>query len=158
MPMLDKLLALLDENQVKYTRHSHPTAYTAREVASVEHVPAHKIAKTVVFSSENGYGMAVVPGDHMLDLQSLKELLGVSRLRLATEGELGELFPDCELGAMGPFGNLCGVPVYADASLAQEETIAFNAGTHRDVIHMQFDDYQRLAKPKMVALSRRAAA
>jgi len=158
MPMLDKLLALLDENQVKYTRHSHPTAYTAREVASVEHVPAHKVAKTIVFLSENGSGMAVVPGDHMLDLQGLRGLLGVSRLRLATEGEIGELFPDCELGAMGPFGNLCGMPVYADASLAKEETIAFNAGTHRDVIHMRFDDYQRLAKPQMVALSRHAAA
>jgi len=156
MPMLDKLLAFFDENQVKYTRHSHPTAYTAREVASVEHVPAHKIAKTVVFLSENGYGMAVVPGDSMLDLQGLRTLLGVSRLRLATEGELGDLFPDCELGAMGPFGNLCGLQVYADASLAKEETIAFNAGTHRDVIHMRFDDYQRLVKPQMVGLSRHA--
>ena len=158
MPMLDKLLAFLDENQVKYTRHSHPTAYTAREVASVEHVPAHKIAKTVVFLSENGYGMAVVPGDSMLDLQGLRTLLGVSRLRLATESELSDLFPDCELGAMGPFGNLCGVPVYAEADLAREETIAFNAGTHRDVIHMRFDDYQRLVKPQMVVLSRHAAA
>jgi Ala-tRNA(Pro) deacylase len=158
MPMLDKLLALLDEGQVKYTRHSHPTAYTAREVASVEHVPAHKIAKAVVFLSEKGYGMAVLPGDHMLDLQGLGGLLGVSRLRLATESEVGELFPDCELGAMGPFGSLCGIPVYADTGLANQETIAFNAGTHRDVIHMRFDDYQRLAKPRMVALSRQAAA
>ena len=157
MPMLDKLLAFLDENQVGYTRHSHPTAYTAREVASVEHVPAHKIAKTIVFSSENGFGMAVVPGDSMLDLPALGGLLGVSRLRLATESELGELFPDCELGAMGPFGNLCGLPVYADAGLAGEETIAFNAGTHRDVIHMRFDDYRKLVKPRMLALSRHAA-
>lgn len=158
MPMLDRLLAFLDENKVGYTRHSHPTAYTAREVASVEHVPAHKIAKTVVFSSENGFGMAVVPGDSMLDLEVLRGLLGVSRLRLATESELGELFPDCELGAMGPFGNLCGLPVYVDASLAGEQTIAFNAGTHRDVVHMRFDDYQRLVKPRMLALSRHAAA
>ena len=158
MPMLDKLLAFLDESQVGYTRHSHPTAYTAREVASVEHVPAHKVAKTVVFSSENGFGMAVVPGDSMLDLEVLRGLLGVSRLRLATESELGELFPDCELGAMGPFGNLCGLPVYVDASLAGEETIAFNAGTHRDVVHMRFDDFRKLVKPRMLAMSRHAAA
>ncbi len=156
MPMLDKLLVFLDENQVKYTRHSHPTAYTAREVASVEHVPAHKIAKTVVFLSENGYGMAVLPGDAMVDLQGLRTSLGVSRLRLATESELGELFPECELGAMGPFGNLCGLPVCVDSSLASEETIAFNAGTHRDVIHMRFDDFRRLAQPTMVALSKHA--
>lgn len=158
MPMLEKLLAYLDQNQVKYTRHSHPTAYTAREVASVEHIPAHRIAKTVLFLTEEGYGMAVLPGDYMLDLQGLRTLLGASRLRLATESELGELFPDCELGAMGPFGNLCGLPVYVDSALASEETIAFNAGTHRDVIHMRFDDFQRLVQPKLVALSRHAAA
>jgi Ala-tRNA(Pro) deacylase len=157
MPMLEKLLAYLDENHVKYTRHSHPTAYTAREVASVEHIPAHKLAKTVLFLTESGYGMAVLPGDYMLDLQGLRVLLGASRLRLATESELGELFPECELGAMGPFGNLCGLPVYVDSGLASEENIAFNAGTHRDVIHMRFDDFRRLAQPKMVALSRHAA-
>jgi Ala-tRNA(Pro) deacylase len=158
MPMLEKLLSFLDENQVKYTRHSHPTAYTAREVASVEHVPAHRIAKTVVFLSENGYGMAVLPGDSMLDLQGLRTSLGVSRLRLATESEIGELFPECELGAMGPFGNLCGLPVFVDSSMASEETIAFNAGTHRDVIHMRFDDFQRLAQPIVLGLSRHSAA
>ncbi|HSW49661.1 MAG TPA: YbaK/EbsC family protein [Bryobacteraceae bacterium] len=156
--MLEKLMAYLDQNKVQYTRHSHPAAYTAREVASVEHIPAHKIAKTVLFLTESGYGMAVLPGDYMLDLQGLRTLLGASRLRLATESELGELFPDCELGAMGPFGNLCGLPVYADSALAGEETIAFNAGTHRDVIHMRFDDFRRLALPKLVALSRHAAA
>jgi Ala-tRNA(Pro) deacylase len=158
MPMLEKLLAYLDQNKVQYTRHSHPTAYTAKEVASVEHIPAHRIAKTVLFLTENGYGVAVLPGDYMLDLQGLRTLLGASRLRLATESELGELFPDCELGAMGPFGNLCGLPVYVDGALAGEETIAFNAGTHRDVIHMRFDDFRRLAQPKLVSLSRHAAA
>lgn len=158
MPMLQKLLDLLDANQVKYTRHTHPTAYTAKEVAAVEHVPAHKIAKTVVFLSENGYGMAVLPGDSMLDLEELRTLLGVSRLRLATESELSELFPDCELGAMPPFGQLCNLPVWVDPSLAAEDTIAFNAGTHRDVIHMSFSDYQRLAKPTIARLARHAAA
>ncbi len=158
MPMLQKLLSYLDDNKVHYTRHSHPTAYTAREVASVEHVPAHKIAKTVIFFSENGYGMAVLPGDAMLDLHGLQATLGVSRLRLATESELADLFPECELGAMGPFGNLCDIPVYVDSSLAAEETIAFNAGTHRDVIHMRFEDFQRLAKPAILQVARHVAA
>jgi Ala-tRNA(Pro) deacylase len=156
MSMLQKLLAFLDDNQAKYTHHSHPTAYTAREVASVEHVPAHKIAKTVVFFSENGYGMAVLPGDSMLDLHGLQALLRVSRLRLATESELNDLFPDCELGAMAPFGNLSGLPVFVDSSLADEENIAFNAGTHRDVLHMRFEDYQRLVQPSLVVASRHA--
>jgi Ala-tRNA(Pro) deacylase len=154
--MLQKLLTFLDENQAKYTHHSHPTAYTAREVASVEHVPAHKIAKTVVFFSENGYGMAVLPGDSMLDVHGLQTLLRASRLRLATESELNDLFPDCELGAMAPFGNLCGLPVFVDSSLANEETIAFNAGTHRDVLHMRFEDYQRLVQPSIVMAARHA--
>jgi Ala-tRNA(Pro) deacylase len=156
MPMLQKLLAFLDENKVEYTLHAHPTAYTAREVASVEHVSAHKVAKTVVFFSENGYGMAVLPGDSMVDLQSLRTLLGVSRLRLATESELNDLFPECELGAMPPFGNISDMPVFVDSSLAGEEMIAFNAGTHRDVVYIKFRDWERLAKPKVVALSRHA--
>jgi len=158
MSMLQKLLALLDQNQVKYTRHSHPTAFTAREVASMEHVPAHKIAKTVVFLSENGFGMSVMPGDSLLDLEGLRALLGVGRLRLATESELSELFADCELGAMAPFGSLCNLPVFVDGELASEETIAFNAGTHRDVIHMRFEDYQRLVKPTVLKLARQASA
>ena len=156
MPMLQKLLTFLDDNQAKYTHHSHATAYTAREVAAVEHVPAHKIAKAVVFFSENGFGMAVLPGDSMLDVHGLQTLLRVSRLRLATESELNDLFPDCELGAMAPFGNLCGLPVFVDSSLADEETIAFNAGTHRDVLHMRFEDYQRLVQPSIVVASRHA--
>jgi len=158
MPMLQKVLDLLDSNQIQYTRHTHPTAYTAKEVAAVEHVPAHRVAKVVVFLSENGYGMAVLPGDSRLDLEALRALLGVARLRLATESELSELFPDCELGAMPPFGQLCNLPVWVDGSLASEKTIAFNAGTHRDVIYMAFEDYQRLAKPQIVSLSRHAAA
>ena len=117
MAMLQRLLRYLDENQVEYTHHTHPTAYTAREVASVEHIPAHRIAKVVVYFTENGYGMAVLPGDSMLDLQSLRTALGVSRLRLATESELADLFPDCELGAMPPFGNLFDLPVFVDGSL-----------------------------------------
>lgn len=158
MSMLQRLLDFLDANQVQYTRHTHPTAYTAKEVAAVEHVPAHRVAKAVVFLSENGYGMAVLPGDSRLDLEALRGLLGVARLRLATESELSELFPDCELGAMPPFGQLCNLPVWMDAGLASEQTIAFNAGTHRDVIHMSLEDYQRLAKPQVASLSRHAAA
>ncbi len=158
MPMLQKLLAYLDENGVRYTHHAHPTAYTAKELASAEHIAAQKVAKAVVFFSENGYGMAVLPGDSMLDLQGLRAMLGVSRLRLATESDLTDLFLDCELGAMPPFGNLNGLPVYVDGRLAAEETITFNAGTHRDVIEMKYSDFVRLAKPVVVSLSRHAAA
>lgn len=158
MPMLQKLLAYLDENKVQYTHHAHPTAYTAREVASVEHIPAKRVAKTVVFFSENGYGMAVLPGDSMVDLQALRVSLGVSRLRLATETELGDLFPDCELGAMAPLGNLRDLPVFVDGRLLSEDTITFNAGTHRDAIQMKIADFERLVRPAVMPLSRHVAA
>ncbi len=155
MAVLPKLKNFLDENQVSYTHHEHPLAYTAREVASAEHVPAREVAKTVVFLSEQGYGMAVLPADSVVDLEQLRLDLGLNRLRLATEAELGELFPDCELGAMPPLGNLFGLPVYVDDRLAGEDLIAFNAGTHRDVIHMHFRDYQRLVNAAVVPFSRR---
>jgi Ala-tRNA(Pro) deacylase len=117
---------------------AHPLAYTAREVASVEHVPAREVAKTVIYLSEGGYGMAVLPADSVVDLEQLRLDLGFSRLRLATEGELAELFSTCELGA--------------------DDTITFNAGTHRDVIHMQFADFKRLVNPEVAPFSRRVGA
>ncbi len=158
MALLERLLDFLAQSQVAYTHHVHPTAFTAREVASMEHLPPHQFAKTVVIHGDTGYAMAVVPADRKLDLQELRALLGMNRIRLATEAELAGLFCDCELGAMPPFGNLCGMRVYVDAQLAAEETIAFNAGTHRDLILMKFKDYERLVGPSIVHVARSAAA
>ena len=158
MPILTKLKEFLDQNQVEYTHTIHPLAYTAREVASAEHLPAREVAKTVVFLSEQGYGMAVLPADSVVDLEQLRLDLGLSRLRLATEAELGELFPSCELGAMPPFGNLWTLPVYVDGRLAGEDTITFNAGSHRDVIHMHFRDFERLVNPAIVPFARHVGA
>lgn len=158
MAILRKLQELLDQNGVEYRHTMHPTAYTAREVAMAEHISPHEVAKTVVFLSEEGYGMAVLCGDCVVDLEQLRKQLGASRLRLATETELGELFPECELGAMPPTGNLFGLPVYVDAQLASEETIAFNAGTHRDVIHMRYRDFARLVNPQVLSFARRVTA
>ena len=158
MAMLKKLQDFLEQNGVQYRHTVHPTAYTAREVAAAEHIPAREVAKTVVFLSENGYGMAVLCADCVVDLEQLRVDLGMSRLRLATEAELGELFPDCELGAMPPVGNIFGLPVYVDTQLAREEMIAFNAGTHRDVIYMRFADFERLVKPQILPFARRVTA
>jgi len=158
MPLLPKLRDFLDQKQVGYTHTVHPLAYTAREVASAERIPPREVAKTVVFLDEQGYGMAVLPADSVLDLEQLRMDLGLSRLRLATEAELMELFPGCELGAMPPFGNLFSLPVYVDRRLASEDTIAFNAGTHRDVVHMHYRDFANLVNPAVVPLARLAAA
>ena len=158
MAILERLQQSLETNRVSYTHHVHATAYTAKEVASLEHLPRHRFAKAVVFFGNEGYGMAVLPADYVVDMQELRAALGLKRARLATEKELAELFADCELGAMPPFGNLYEMPTFTESSLADEERIAFNAGTHRDVVYLKFDDYKRLAKPTIVHFSRLASA
>ncbi len=158
MPILPQLRELLDKNGVGYTHTVHPLAFTAREVAAAEHVPQREVAKTVVFLREQGYGMAVLPADSVVDLEQLRMDLGLSRLRLATETEMGDLFPGCELGAMPPFGNLFNLPVYVDRRTAAEETIIFNAGTHRDVVHMRYRDFEKLAQPVAAPFARLAGA
>jgi Ala-tRNA(Pro) deacylase len=146
---LKRTLDYLDRNLIHYIHSTHPVAYTAREVAAVEHMPLHKLAKTVVFTSEQGYGMAVMPADSFVDLEELRVLLGVNTLRLAKEEELAELFPASELGAMPPFGNLFDLDVFFDSSLVNEKFIAFNAGTHRDLVHMSVEDFLRLVQPEI---------
>jgi Ala-tRNA(Pro) deacylase len=157
MPVLRRLREYLDQSQTDYTHTTHPLAYTAREVAAVEHIPPQEMAKTVIFLGENGYGMAVLPADCVVDLEELRTTLDLRRMRLATEAEVGELFPACELGAMPPFGNLWGLPVYVDSRLGEHEVISFNAGTHRDVVHLRYADFERLVNPSIVHFARRAA-
>jgi Ala-tRNA(Pro) deacylase len=157
MALLEKLRVFLDENHAEYTHTVHPLAFTAREVASAEHLPNREVAKAVVIFGDGGYHMMVVPANKLVDFQEVRLTLGLLHARLATEEELGRLFPDCELGAMPPVGALYDIPVYLDSSLAGEDTIAFNAGTHRDVIHMRTSDYRKLVGPTVVTLAREAA-
>jgi Ala-tRNA(Pro) deacylase len=154
MAISEKLRLFLDQSHVPYNHTVHPLAYTAREVASAEHVPAREVAKTVVIWGDNGFAMLVIPANMVIDFQELRAAMGLTHVRLATETELGDLFPDCDLGAMPPFGTLYRMPVYMDTSLLRDEHIAFNAGTHRDVIHMKLEDYRRLADPVIVSVSR----
>jgi len=158
MPLLERLREFLEANQAAYTHSIHHTAFTAREVASAEHLPAREVAKVVVVHSDVGYAMLVVPANKLVDFQEVRLELGFQQLRMVTEFELGKLFPDCELGAMPPVGALYGLPVYLDAGTADERLIAFNAGTHRDVIHMLTAEYRRLVRPVIVPLARAEAA
>jgi Ala-tRNA(Pro) deacylase len=159
MPTLHRILSYLDSHRIAYVHDPHPVAYTAREVASAEHVPERMMAKAVVFLTENGYGMAVLAADTYVDMADLRAALGATRMRLATETELRELFPNCELGAMPPFGNgtLYDLPVYADRVLASQENIAFNAGTHRDCIRLRWADYFGLVRPTVMAFAHQIA-
>jgi Ala-tRNA(Pro) deacylase len=144
---------------VRYVHETHRTAYTAQELAQEEHVPGKLIAKTIVVKADDGFAMAVMPATARADFGKLKSALGVKEIRLATELEFTGLFPDCDVGAMPPFGNLYGIPVYVDEALAEDEEIIFNAGTHQDTIRMRYADFARLAQPKVFpfALGRAAA-
>lgn len=152
MPMINAWLEYLDNMQIRYSHSTHARAQTALETADEERMPAHEFAKTVVYFGNAGFGIAVVPADEFVDLVKLRRLLGLSFLRLANEQELVELFPDCELGAMPPFGDACEMPVIVDAELS-EDFIAFTIGTHRDTVRMSFADFERLARPKVAHIA-----
>jgi len=158
MPLSERLRSFLDSKQAQYTLTTHPKAFTAREVAVAEHLPPREVAKTVVVFGDTAYHFIVIPASKLVDLYEGRPTLGFSQLRLATEEELGKLFPDCELGAMPPLGPMYGVSVYLDGTLACQDTIAFNAGTHRDLIHMSMAEYRRLVAPRIVSLVRVPAA
>ncbi len=147
MTTLERCLDLLDRNLICYAHTKHSEAFTALEVAFAEHMSPHKLAKTVVFAGRQGFGLAVLPADCHVDMTALGRFVNDPFVRLATEAELKELFPGCELGAMPPFGNLFNLPVIVDTSVDSQEFIAFNAGTHRDVIHMPTAYFERLANP-----------
>jgi Ala-tRNA(Pro) deacylase len=154
MPFSTQLQEFLEKNQVAFKHTVHPPAYTAREVASAEHLPPRDVAKVVIISGGNDFQMCVLPANRALDLAELRTALGMSHARLATEAEIARLFPDCDLGAMPPFGNLYNMPVYVDSGLALDEWIAFNAGSHTDVVHIRFRDYKWLVNPVILPLAR----
>src|SRR6185437_14858955 len=118
MTLIKLWLEYLTRMQVRYSHSVHPRAQTARETANAERVPAHEFAKTVVYYGDNGFGIAVVPADEFVNLARVARNLGLACIRLANEVELAELFPDCELGAMPPFGDACEMPVIVDPTIA----------------------------------------
>jgi Ala-tRNA(Pro) deacylase len=146
MTVSARLKTYLDENNVKHTLMSHSPAYTAQAAAATMHVPGKELAKTVVLAAGEERMLAVLPASYHVDLKKMSALVG-KPVRLATEQEFIGLFPDCELGAMPPFGNMYHLPVYVDVSLEADEEIVFNAGTHRDAIRMKYADFARLVKP-----------
>jgi Ala-tRNA(Pro) deacylase len=141
-----KLKQFLDSQSVKYVSIIHSVAYTAQEIASLVHIPGRELAKTVMVFLDDRLAMAVVPASTQVSLSRLKELSGGNTIAIATEREFRDAFPDCETGAMPPFGNLYNVPVYADEGLRSDE-IVFNAGTHRELVRMSYADFYRLVSP-----------
>ena len=148
-----RLKEFLDSNKVKYMAISHSQAFTAQEIAASAHIPGRQLAKTVMATLDGNMAMAVLPATDHVDLRLLKKAAGVKKAELAGEKEFKGLFPDCEIGAMPPFGNLYDLEVYVAASLVEGVEIAFNAGSHTELIRMAYADFERLVKPKVVELS-----
>jgi Ala-tRNA(Pro) deacylase len=132
---------------VAYTVFQHPPAFTSQEEAAVTHVPGRNWAKPVICFADGEPVQAVVPADREVDLDRLAALASAQDVRLADESELRWLYPDCELGAMPPFGPLYRQPIYVDESLTMDDEIVFNAGTHSDAICMRYADYAALVRP-----------
>ena len=152
MAVIDLWLEYLNRQQVRYSHSTHPPARTARATANAERVRADEFAKTVVYLGSAGFGIAVVAADQFVDLAKISRVLGLSYIGLANEVDLAKLFPDCELGAMPPFGDACELPVVMDAGIA-DDFIAFTIGTHRDAVRISFADFQRLAKPTVASIA-----
>ena len=150
---LSKLKEFLDSNNVKYVVISHSVAYTAAGIAGLTHIPGRELAKTVIVKVDGTLAMAVVTASQRVDLALLKAAAGAKNVELATEVEFKESFPDCEVGAMPPFGNLYGMAVYADETLARDKEIAFNAGSHRELVRLAWEDFERLAKPRVIKVA-----
>jgi Ala-tRNA(Pro) deacylase len=149
-----KLKNFLDENRIKYVTIQHSIAYTSQEVAAAIHIHGSELAKTTVVKLDGRFAMAVLAAPDHVDLDRLKAIADAKTATLATEKEFMDLFPGCDLGAMPPFGNLYGLPVYVDERLAADASIAFNAGTHTEAIRMDFADFKRLVEPRIAGFRR----
>jgi Ala-tRNA(Pro) deacylase len=151
---LDRLQHYLRTERVAYELQHHPLAFTARGVAASEHVPAREVAKVVIVMVDGQPAMVVLPASHELQLSELAQRLGAGEVRLAEESEFAPLFPDCETGAMPPFGNLYGLPVYVDASLTQSRNIVFEAGMYTITMRVAYSDFARLTRATVVSVAR----
>ncbi|HXV75180.1 MAG TPA: YbaK/EbsC family protein [Candidatus Polarisedimenticolaceae bacterium] len=149
MPMR-KLERYLDDHGVKYLRIRHSPAFTAQEIAASAHIPGKHLAKTVVVKLDGRLAMIVLPASNRIDFDLLRDEVGAERIELAEEREFRDLFPDCELGAMPPFGNLWNVPVFVDDELTRDDEIAFNAGSHTELLKLPYREFARLVGPAVV--------
>lgn len=151
---LAKIRQFLDSEKIKYRIISHSVAYTAQEIAALAHISGKTIAKTVIVKLDGKLAMTVLQATQLVDLDAFAVAAGAKTADLATEREFSAAFPDCDLGAMPPFGNLYGMPVFVSEALARDDEIAFNACSHTELIRLAFSDFERVVKPRIVHLER----
>lgn len=148
-----KIREFLDRQHVKYVTIQHSRAFTAQEVAASAHIKGKQLAKTVMVNVDGKMAMAVVPASYRVDFELLRDAMGARDVKLATEKEFKDRFPECEVGAMPPFGNLYGMDVYMASGLHDDDEISFNAGTHTELIRLTYADYERLVAPTIIRFS-----
>lgn len=153
-----RLRDFLDSNKIKYTTIVHSVAYTADGIAALTHISGKEVAKTVIVKLDGELAMAVLPASEHIDLRSLRGVTNADFCFVAMEADFQGQFPECQVGAMPPFGNLYGMEVYVDESLTKDKEIAFNAGTHAELIRMSYEDFARLVNPKVGQFAAKAAS
>lgn len=154
MQCKERLEAYLREHQVPFQIQQHPQAFSAQKIAESEHISGKKVAKVVIVLADDKMVALVLPATVRADLAKVRTTLGAKEIRLAEEREFATRFPDCEVGAMPPFGNLYGLPVYVDKSLQAEESIVFPIGTHTETMSLKYADFARLVQPQIGELTR----
>ncbi|MDX2412420.1 MAG: YbaK/EbsC family protein [Woeseiaceae bacterium] len=148
-----KLQDYLDQHEIQYVTISHSPAYTAQRIAEMTRIPGKELAKTVIVKIDDKFAMAVLPASRRVNLRHLQEAIGADEVTLSSETEFKELFPDCEVGAMPPFGNLYDMGVYVAEQLTEDDEIAFNSGSHSELVKMSYNDFANLVTPQVVALT-----
>ena len=149
MPM-QQLEQYLRDHEVPFTTIAHSRAYTAQEVAAEAHIPGREVAKTVMVELDGSLAMAVVPAPYRVNLSALAEATGADKVEVVPEKRFRDRFPECEVGAMPPFGNLWDMTVFVDRRLREDERIAFNAGTHTELFEIAYEDFEELVEPVVV--------
>ncbi len=150
---INKLKNYLDENHVEYVCINHSKAFTAQEVAASAHVPGASLAKVVMVELDGELAMAVLPANRKVILKDLRDVTGSDQVRFGSEYKFKGRFPDCEIGAMPPFGNLYGMDVFVAPPLINNVEIAFNAGSHEEIIKLAYADFERLVNPQVLCFT-----
>lgn len=153
MAICKRLREYLEKNNIQYNTFKHRTAYTAQKIAASAHISGDLIAKSVMIKADGLIIMCVCPASYKINLDNLKKELKVKKVSLVSEKEFSRLFPDCEPGAMPPFGNLYNIPVYVAESLTADDDIVFNAGSHSELVQMSYNDFEKFVNPKILRIS-----
>ena len=148
-----QVIKFLKKSGVKYEVSKHEPAFSAQQMAAVEHEPGQYVAKPVIVKADGKYVMCVLPACYKIDLKALKSQLKAKKIELAEEKDIGKMFDDCELGAEPPFGNLYDLPTIIDKALEKDDHITFQAGSHEKAIRMSMDDYRKLVNPQVLEFS-----